>query len=235
MKLVFDGRGLCLLLLGLAALGATPLVARGQPVRPATAQALVEFDIPAQPLSRALFAFSAATGIEIVVDARNAAGRRSSDIKGVMSPSDALGMLLAGSNLLAQEFGPNTIILKSGSAEAAQRPPETRDDTQPYFAGIQRAVVDALCHDSRTSPGGYRLALKLWIGRSGHVLRSRRLDSTGDDILDEALDAAMLTVQIGRAPPIDLQQPIVLLISPRPMQESMNCPTRAPDMRRSAR
>ena len=234
MKLGFGRRDLCGLLLGLAALSATTLVARGQAVGLEAAQAPVEFDIPAQPLSRALFAFSAATGIEIVVDARDAAGHRSVDIRGVMSPVDALGILLAGSNMLPQQFGPNTITLKSTDAGSAQRPTESRSDDQPYYADIQRALVGALCRDSRTLPGGYRLALKLWIGQSGQVLRSRRLDSTGDDILDGALDAAVRTVQIGRAPPINLQQPVVLLILPRPMQKVPNRPTRAPDMRRSA-
>jgi hypothetical protein len=234
MKLGFGRRDLCVLLLALAAIGATTLRAAAQGAWPETVKAPIEFDIPAQPLSKALFAFSAATGIEIVVDARNAAGHRSVDLKGVMSPVDALAILLAGSSLLAQEFGPNTITLKSVDAESTQRPIEGRGDQQLYFADIQRAVVDALCRDSRTLPGGYRLALKLWIGQSGQVLRSKRLDSTGDDNLDGVLDAAVRTVQIGRAPPIDLPQPIVLLILPRPMQESMNCPTRAPDMRRSA-
>jgi hypothetical protein len=234
MKLGFGRRGLCVLLSGLATISAAMPAARGQAAPAATLQALIAFDIPAQPLPKALFAFSAATGIEIVVDARDAAGRRSVDLKGVMSTRDALGLLLAGSNLLAQQFGPGTVTLKAVDIEAAQRGTERRDE-EAYYADIQHAMADALCRDSRTLPGGYRLALKFWIGQSGQVLRAKRLDSTGDDNLDRALDAAVQTVQIGRAPPIDLRQPIVLLISPRPMQESMNCPTRAPDMRRSAR
>ena len=233
MRLGFGKRDLYVLMLGFAAVGAATPVARGQ-VATAAAVQTVEFNIPAQPLSKALFAFSAATGIEIVVDARNAAGRRSVDLKGMMSPLDGLRILLAGSNLLAQPFGPGTITLKSVDIDPGQRATGGRDD-EAYYADIQRAVADTLCRDSRTLPGGYRLALKFWIGQSGQVLRAKRLDSTGDDNLDRALDAAVQTVQIGRAPPTDLRQPIVLLISPRPMQESMNCPTRAPDMRRSAR
>src|SRR5262245_23302304 len=69
------------------------------------------FDMPAQPLSESLQAFSVTTGIEILVDARNTAVRRAPAIRGEMDARDALDLLIAGSNLVAQQFGPQTITL----------------------------------------------------------------------------------------------------------------------------
>ena len=192
------------------------------------------FDIPAQPLSDALFAFSAATGVEFLVEARHAAGLRSGGVQGVMAPRDALEILLAGSKLVAQDFGPDTVTLKPvvpAPTEASSG--GTTGFERPYFAAVQRAVRQALCNNARTLPGRYRLALKLWIGRSGTVLLSKRLDSTGDNALDATLDATMQGIWIGQPPP-DLPQPVTLLISPRPAHEADECPSRAPDLRRAS-
>lgn len=192
------------------------------------------FDIPTQPLAKALYAFSAATGIEILLDARHAAGRHSSGVKGLMAPREALKILLAGSDLVAREFGPGTVTLSVPIASAARASGIQPGSDPPYFADIQRAVQQVLCSDARTSPGRYRLALKLWIGGSGEVLRSKRLDTTGDDNLDAVLDAAIQRMRIGRPPPSDLQQPIALVISPRHANNSASCPPSAPDLRRAS-
>jgi hypothetical protein len=175
----------------------------------ATAQESLSFDIPSQPLAKALYAFSAATGIEVMVDARQAAGRRAPEVKGSLLPREALSALLAGSNLVAQEFGPGTVTLAAMSPAAAPM-----HENQRYFADVQRAVENALCADARTSPGRYRLALKLWVGPSGEVTRAKRLDTTGDRTLDNALDARTPRISIGKSPPSHFAQPIALIVSP---------------------
>lgn len=200
-------------------------------VHPAFAQEQnIKFDIRARHLTQALHDFSATTGIEILVDARHVAGRFSSGVEGVMAPRDALRMLLAGSNLVAEDFGPGTITLSlpraSGVSQTAN--PSANGDL-PYFADIQRAVRQALCGDARTLPGHYRLVVKLWIGGAGEVSQSKRLDTTGDDRLDGLLDAAMQRVKVGRPPPTDLPQPVAVLIAPH--QTASDCsphPHRAP-------
>jgi hypothetical protein len=193
----------------------------------------IGFDIPVQPLSKALYAFSAATGIEILVDARYAAGRQSTGVKGRMAPRDALEILLAGSDLVAQEFGSGTVTLKTATLALSGRVPRASSSGDlPYFADIQRAVQQALCNDARTSPGHYRLALKLWIGRSGTVLRSQRLDTTGDQNLDVVVDTTVEAIRIARPPPPDLPQPVTVVIS-RESPASINCPSAAPDSRRA--
>jgi hypothetical protein len=64
------------------------------------------------------------------------------------------------------------------------------------------------------------------------VLRSKRLDTTGDDNLDGVLDAATQAMRIGRPPPPDLPQPVTLVISLR--QDVTNCPSGASDPRRAS-
>jgi hypothetical protein len=198
------------------------------------AERRLDFDIPAQRLSKALYAFSTATSIEILVDARYAEGRQSTSVKGFMAPRDALELLLAGSGLVSQDFGPDTVTLEAAALRSSARVtgvPSGGDP--PYFADIQRAVQQVLCKDARTSPGRYRLALKLWIGRYGAVLRSQRLDTTGDESLDAALDAAVQATRIDRPPPPDLPQPVTLVISPRQASASLDCPAGASDVRRA--
>jgi hypothetical protein len=193
----------------------------------------IAFDIAVQPLSKALYVFSAATGIEILVDARYAAGRQSTGVKGLMAPRDALEILLAGSDLVAREFGPGTVTLTTATLASAGRVRGASSSGDlPYFADIQRAVQQALCNDPRTSPGHYRLALKLWIGRLGTVLRSQRLDTTGDQNLDVALDTTVQAIRIGAPPPPDLPQPVTLIVS-QEASDSAKCPSSAADSRRA--
>src|SRR3546814_5215462 len=50
---------------------------------------------------------------------------------------------------------------------------------QWYYARIQASLRDALCGDSETRPGSYRLAVLFWFGASGAVSRYERLSATG--------------------------------------------------------
>lgn len=192
----------------------------------------ISFDVSSQPLTKALHAFSAATGIEVLVDARHAANCHSPGVKGSMAPHEALEMLLVGSNLVAHEFGSGTVTLRTATV-LAERTSGARDN-QLYFADIQRAVQQLLCSDTRTSSGQYRLALKFWIGRSGAIIHPKRLDTTGDNGLDSVLDAAIQKVRIGRPPAPDFPQPITVIISPSQIHGTMDCSSEEQYLRRAA-
>lgn len=186
------------------------------------------FEIPAQALSKALIAFSAATGIEVLVDARYTEGRTSNGAVGVMAPREALGAILTGTPLTVEILTPGTVALKAIAPEQGPpaRSPYGTEDEPPYFASIQRAVLLALCRRQETAPGHYRLALALWIDPSGKVARWRRLDTTGNQKWDGALDAALASLDIGERPPQGLPQPVVLVILPRPARDSGRCSER---------
>jgi hypothetical protein len=186
----------------------------------ATSDAPSAFDIPSQPLSSALDAFSAGTGIEILVDARNVQERQSVRVKGVMPARRALGIILAGTHLVAEEFTPGTITLMiapvEGNAAATLDP--------PYFAAIQHAVLNAFCRHEATAPGSYRLALRLEIRADGWVSRSKLLSSTGRLDRDQALKLALTDLNIGAPPPRDLPQPVAIVVQPRTSESPGACP-----------
>lgn len=185
------------------------------------------FDIPPQSLPKALTAFSKISGIEVLVDARNVDGRQTARVAGLMAPPDALQLLLTGTALVAREFTPGTVTLMRA---AEPSPPAV----SPYFAVLQQAVLRALCQGEATAPGGYRLALKLWIAPSGILAGAKRLDSTGDPARDAAVDAVLPGLDIGARPPADLPQPIALVVLPRPLRESSACPSGIAAARRAA-
>jgi hypothetical protein len=195
---------------------------------PAAARSMVTFDIAPQALSKALYAYSATTGIEIVVDSRKVAGLATAGVAGVLMPSDALEILLLGTHLVPEPIAPETVALKTDAGGTI--PPRFQgiaDADLPYFADVQQAIVAALCRDQQAVPGQYRVALKLWIGRSGAVLQAKRLGSTGKLAMDAAIDATMKGVSISAPPPPDLPQPIAIVVDNRSQRGANVCPAKA--------
>ena len=76
-----------------------------------------EFDIPAQRLADALRAYSEATGRDVIAASQLLEGRRSSAVRGRLSPDAALTRLLAGTGLVAERVD-NTLVLRVKSAPA---------------------------------------------------------------------------------------------------------------------
>jgi hypothetical protein len=227
-------RALAVLRLGCALVLLKPALAEAQSWDAGQVEQPINFNIAVQPLSKALYAFSAATGIEVFVDARQAAGLKSAGVNGTLSPRDALEILLLGSNLIAREFGPETITLRVREAPPGSSASPRQRAEPVFYADIQRAVFHALCRDARAAPGHYRIALRLWVGASGKVLQSRRLDTTGDVALDAAIDRVIQGLSIGRSLPSGIEQPIALVIAPRHGSDATGCPPSAPDMRRAS-
>jgi hypothetical protein len=177
------------------------------------------FDIPSQPLEDALYAFDAATGIEVFVDGSSVAGRQSAAIKGVFRPMPALRAMLAGTGLEARSIGPNAITLSLG------KPEDSVDGStyQKYSAFVQTAIVRALCGEPNIRPGDYRIATRLWLAPSGVIAAADLLSSTGDPMRDRRLQQTLVGIAIGRAPPPMLPQPVIVVILPRSPRESGDC------------
>ncbi|WP_371348214.1 TonB-dependent siderophore receptor [Ancylobacter sp. IITR112] len=95
------------------ALLSAPAHAQGAP-----AATRVRLDLPAQPLSRALIAFSNATGLQLLFDAGLARGRTAPAIAGTLTYAEALDRLLAGSGLTYRISG-NTLTIAAPSAGGA--------------------------------------------------------------------------------------------------------------------
>lgn len=172
------------------------------------------FDIPSLPLEDALYAFGAATGIEVYADGAALAGKRSTAVSGALLPDRALRALLSGTGLDARTIGPRAITL-------APR----RDDNaiyRQYSAVLQQAALRQLCSEGGTDLGSYRVATAIWLDPDGRVRRLELLSSTGDPTRDRMLHDRLMGVRAGDIPST-LPQPVVMVMLPRDAADRTGC------------
>jgi hypothetical protein len=208
------------------ALGAEPETGGG----PA---ALITFDIPAQPLASALESYGAASGREVLYNAQLATGRVSNTLKGVFTAEAALPILLGGTGLAAHYTAQDAFVVVPAPADSVEREkaPATTDAAVPegriryasYYGLVQQRIKDAFCGNAAIRPGGYRIALRFWIGPTGGVLRSKRLGTTGDPGRDLAIDNTMRSLTVDEAPPAGLAQPFTMVVLPRLAAATGDC------------
>ncbi len=94
-----------------------PLVSFGAEPEPfgkaaTTAEAPIQFDIPAQDLARALSAFTAQSRVQVLYEGDVAKGLRSVPLKGAYTPEKALKALLTGTPVQARFTGQRTVTLE---------------------------------------------------------------------------------------------------------------------------
>jgi hemoglobin/transferrin/lactoferrin receptor protein len=91
--------------------------ARAQQTTEAAAQEVApsaqSFSISSQPLATALTQFGAQSGLQVSVDSASTTGLTSPGANGTLTPSDALGQLLAGTGLVYRFSGSGTVIISS--------------------------------------------------------------------------------------------------------------------------
>src|ERR1700722_14878611 len=73
------------------------------------AEAQIRFDLPAQPLARALTELGSLANLNIYFDAPTVDGIQAPALKAELSPDDALARLLVGTRLRAVRVDENTI------------------------------------------------------------------------------------------------------------------------------
>lgn len=76
------------------------------------------FNIPAQPLSRALTAFGQQSGLQVTVDSSSIAGLTSQPVSGSLSPNDALTRLFAGTGVSWRYSDSRTVVLERATASS---------------------------------------------------------------------------------------------------------------------
>lgn len=179
----------------------------------------IAFDIPSQPLAMALRAYSAATGVGVLVDGGLTAGRHSAAVTGVLAPEEALQTLLVGTGLAARYAAPTAFTL----VPARPDQPRGSSDHSHYFLAVQAALKRVLCQREETQPGRYRIALQLWIDQSGAVLRADLLGSSGTLERDALISDVLKGVTIEPPPPAGLPQPVTVVVLPRPSARSTDC------------
>lgn len=172
----------------------------------------ISFNIPSQPLSRALVAYSAATGLEIFYKAALAEGQTSTDVVGTLTPTAALGELLRGTGYAAKTTGPGALTIVPRAHETAPASDTARRIYEPYFAAIQTRVADALC--SNAAIASAEVLFQLWLAPSGVIARAEVIRDDGGRSADQTLAAAMRGLAIGTPPPQGMPQPINMVVFP---------------------
>lgn len=177
----------------------------------------IPLNIPSQPLEDALYAFGAATGIEIIADGGAVTDRRSAEVKGTLSVQQALRILLTGTGLDAHPIGARAITLSRGQQE-----PSKTSILRNYSAILQNAALRQLCGEKDIRFGTYRIAMQLWLDQTGNVERVELLSSTGDRARDLRISQLLKGIS-GAKPPEMMPQPVVMVILPRSTADSGDC------------
>lgn len=81
------------------------------------------FSIPAQPLSQALASLSAQADVTVFAPNKILAGKQATSVTGVLTTAEALGRLLDGSGLVAEEDEKGTIVIRAAGASPADLEP----------------------------------------------------------------------------------------------------------------
>jgi hypothetical protein len=191
----------------------------------------LHFDIPAQPLTSALQAYSIVTGREVFYDGALVLGRRSATVSGIFPPDAALRTLLQGTEFVPRALGSNgfTITLAPPAAIDPSGPtsaPAPDGSYEWYFAALQTNLREVLCGSSETRPGSYRLIIKFWLDPSGAILRPALIGSTGNPDRDKAFVAALPTAKANGPPPVGMPQPVTMVVFPGPSGELGECVSR---------
>lgn len=204
---------------------------------------VLQFDIAAQNLGDALDLYSRHTGIAVLMDQRHAQ-RRSAAVRGAHAAGAALQILLEGTGLQSRLSDAQAVIVyapANASATAADLPPtavvaaadipgarQGGGDHAAYVSRLQHVLLGLLCRAAQTRPGGYRLALQLYLNRAGVVDRVHLLDSTGLRARDTAIARLVLGMRVGAAPQPSMPQPVSILLLPQGPGSEVDCAPSAP-------
>jgi TonB family protein len=175
----------------------------------------ISFNIPAQPLSRALIAYGAATGFEIFYKWVLAEHQSSVEVVGTLTPPEALRILLGGTGYAARITEAGDVIIEEAPSDAAGPAPAaaTRRRLEPYFAAIQERINDALCQTSGLPGNSREITVQFWLEPRGVIARAEVLADNGEPAADQAVAVAMRGLRVA-APPVGMPQPLSMVIFP---------------------
>lgn len=209
----------------LGAAHAQPLVADMAPgARAATARDTYDFDIPSLALSDALARYGELTGYSVLYETSVAIGKRSSVVQGQYTAEAALDRLLLDTELTARFVNRRSVMLTAPPAPA----PRTAGEPTPsmaqrrYDGYLQRRIAQTLCADSRIGAGRYRIALRFSVG-ADQRLHQVRVRVAEHPELEPIVQAALAASRV-EAPPADVAQEVVIIVSPEAARRYGGCP-----------
>jgi hypothetical protein len=213
----------CLATLSLVALGSAESAVGQTDARPVGRDdAPISFNIPAQPLTHALDAYSATTGLMVLYDSHLAEERRSTAVSGELAPDVAIRVLLEGTGLAVFSAG-RAFGIEVELSDPQSGTGDFKAADMPYLALVQRTIQRVFCEREKTKPGQYRAALQFRIGAAGEIMSPDLLSSTGDRQRDLMIVEALGRLRVPLNPPPGMAQPLSMIISPRPLAQSGDC------------
>ncbi|MBN3793216.1 TonB C-terminal domain-containing protein [Burkholderia sp. Ac-20353] len=199
----------------------------------------VHFDLPAQPLAKALQDFARISELIVLAPEPLLEGRTSAPIVGDFLPRDALERVLAGTGLRADFIQPDEamIVAQPATREAAPDAPDAMlggalpidgigdsDERRAYAGMLQARLIDALCALPALVPGGYRLVAQVRIDDKGAVVAVNLVASSGLGVRDAAILRALRALKLDAAPPAGLPQPVTIMLRPVGSGVHFRCP-----------
>ncbi|MEI2417936.1 STN domain-containing protein [Orrella sp. JC864] len=182
------------------------------------------FDMPQQPLNAALASFQDVADLPLLYDSDGVRARRAQAVRGWYTPVEALRRLVQGSGMAVRHAGGGVAMLvptapAAGTAAARRAPSGQGRD----HALLQWRITQSLCADPATQPGGYRLALRVWVEQQ-RIVRVV-LAPTGDAARDDGVRQALQGLSVPGLSPAAQGQPVALLIEPQ-AQPGRDCHAR---------
>lgn len=112
--------------------------------RPALAESTrqFDFDLPAQPMTEALLAFSRITGLQVATSPAVLRGLRSERVQGRLTAQDALRQLTSASGVHGRIVG-DTVMLDGGAIAAVSDQPDPLGDPEIVVTGFRESVARA--------------------------------------------------------------------------------------------
>jgi hypothetical protein len=192
---------------------------------PLPSHARAQFDIPAQPLADALFAYSATTGLEVFYDGSLAFGQRSTAIKGVFTPIGALEAMLRGTGYVPKTSQyVDAISIVTAPRELATFQAAALARFEPYLALMQSRIAEVLCKADETKSDDRDIMISFWLDPSGRISRAQLWDATLSADRRRSILAGLQGLDVGQATPAGLPQPLAMVIFPPSSPDETGCP-----------
>jgi hypothetical protein len=190
--------------------------------------AVIGFDIPAQPLERALLTYSRIANVQVLYDAALVQAQHSSPVQGSYRATEALELLLRGTGLRVRYATAEAITLTAIStggegvlhvqAMRIQGSPEALDRRRmaSYAQSVEGQILEALRRDPSTSHIPFDVKMDVWLDTDRRIARAEMVASDVGEKADVAILSVVRSATLSDPPPSDLPQPLSFRFRSRP-------------------
>lgn len=143
----------------------------------------LRFDMPAQPLHKALQFYSEMTGRSVLYDTRQVSRLNAPALRGSYTPDDALRRLIAHSGLQAYFASHDVFMLKQAVIASDAAPQDSASLSPPawwpeggdvFYGEVQARITRVLCDQPVIRQEGVRMILRFGLD-AGHAVSGLRV------------------------------------------------------------